>query len=203
MFPVFLKLDRRRVVVVGGGRVAAAKVRALVAARARVTVVAPRVHPAIVRAKVRTIRRAFRPRDLDGAWFVVAAASPAVNRRVAAAARARRVFVNAVDDPRHASAYLGGVVRRGRVVVAISTSGDAPALAGLVREALEALLPRALDRWRETAKRLRAGWRRRGVPLAARRPLLVDALVRLYARRPRPSLARGARGARRALSQGA
>lgn len=183
LFPVFLTLGGRRVVVVGGGAVAAAKVAALVAAGARVTVVAPRLHQAIRRAGVRTIHRRFRPADLEGAWFVVAAAPPAVNRRVAAAARARRVFVNAVDDPRHASAYLGAVMRRGRVTIAISTSGDAPALAALVREGLEAMLPRELDAWRRTARRLRGAWRRTHVPIARRRPLLLEALVQLYERR--------------------
>lgn len=175
---------------------AAAKVGALRAAGARVTVVAPRIHPAILRAGVRTTCRRFRPADLDGAWFVVAAAPPAINRRVAEAARARRVFVNAVDDPRHASAYLGGVVRRGRVTVAISTSGDAPALAALVREGLDALLPRELDRWRRAARRLRGRWRSERVPLAARRPLLLEVLVRLYARRrgQRPGARGGERG---------
>ena len=60
---------------------------------------------------------------------------------MAAAADARQVFVNAVDDPANASAYLGGVVRRGGVTLAISTDGHAPALAGLLREGLDALLP--------------------------------------------------------------
>ena len=60
----------------------------------------------------------------------MAAAPPEVNREVAAAAEERRLFVNAVDDPAHASLYLGGVVRRGGVTAAISTDGRAPALAG-------------------------------------------------------------------------
>ncbi len=68
----------------------------------------------------------------------MAAAPPEVNRQVVVAAEARRVFVNAVDDPPNATAYLGGVVRRYGVIVAISTGGRAPALAGLMREALDA-----------------------------------------------------------------
>ena len=78
---------------------------------------------------------------------MVAAAPPEVNREVAAAAHARGIFVNAVDDVESASAYAGAVVRRAGVTIAISTDGEAPALAGLVREALEALLPDDLDRW--------------------------------------------------------
>jgi len=113
----------------------------------------------------------------------VAAAPPAVNREVAIAAEARRIFVNAADDPDAASAYLGGVVRSGGVTFAISTGGRAPALAGLLREALESLVPPEIGDWMETAERLRARWRAECVPMDARRPLLLRALDELYAKR--------------------
>jgi uroporphyrin-III C-methyltransferase/precorrin-2 dehydrogenase/sirohydrochlorin ferrochelatase len=90
--------------------------------------------------------------------------------------------VNAVDDPANASAFLGGVVRRGGVTLAISTSGEAPALAGLLREALDAVLPFDLARWIDEARRQRAAWRRDRVPMNERRPLLLEALNRLYGR---------------------
>ena len=95
-----------------------------------VTVVAPDIAPAVEREGVTLHRRSFRPDDLDGVWWVVAAAPPEVNREVQAAAEARQLFVNAVDDPAHATAYLGSIVRRDDVTVAISTGGRAPALAG-------------------------------------------------------------------------
>ncbi len=110
----------------------------------------------------------------------VAAATPEVNRAVAEAAEARRVLVNAVDDPSNASAFLGGVVRRGGVTVAISTSGDAPGLTALLRQALDVLLPRELAQWMREARRRRAEWKKEGVPMEARRPLLLEALNRLY-----------------------
>src|SRR4029079_5898673 len=152
LLPIFLNLNGRDVVLVGGGGVAAAKLHALVAAGARVRVVAPTLDADIERAgadpgPVELVRRHFVDADVDGAWLVVAAATPEVNRDVAAAAETRRVFVNAVDDPENATAYLSGVVRRDEVTIAISTSGDAPALTALVREALEALLPRELAAW--------------------------------------------------------
>src|SRR5262249_8539671 len=125
-------------------------------------------------------RRPFAPANLDGAWLVVAAATPAVNREVAEAAEARHVFVNAVDDPANASAFLSGVVRRDGVTIAISTSGDAPALTALVREALEALLPRDLAAWVWRARTERAAWKRDGVPMEARKPRLLRALNDLY-----------------------
>lgn len=185
LLPLFLDLAGRDVLLVGGGRVASAKLQQLVAARAHVRVVSPVVLADIERlgrfAPIDIIRRAFQPADVDGVWLVVAAATPDVNRAVASAAEARRVFVNAVDDPENASAYLSGVVRRNDVTIAISTAGDAPALTSLVREALDAVLPDDLHTWVQTARQQRAGWRRDHVPMDARKPLLLRALNALYA----------------------
>jgi uroporphyrin-III C-methyltransferase / precorrin-2 dehydrogenase / sirohydrochlorin ferrochelatase len=181
VYPVFLRLEGRRVVLVGGGPVAAGKLPALLEAGARVTVIAPEVSAELERPGVTVLRRPFASADLDGASFVVAAAPPEVNRAVAAAAEARGLFVNAVDDADSASALLGGVVRRGGVTVAVSTGGRAPALAGLLREALEAVLPDDVGAWVEIGERARAGWKQRGLPIGERRPLLLQALQDLYA----------------------
>jgi uroporphyrin-III C-methyltransferase/precorrin-2 dehydrogenase/sirohydrochlorin ferrochelatase len=180
LFPLFLRLAGRAVVLVGGGRVATSKLRALLGAGARVKVVAPSIADEIAVAGVELCRREFVPADLEGAWFVVAAATAEVNRQVAAAADTRRIFVNAVDDPVNASAYLSGTVRRDGVTVALSTSGDAPALTALLREALDRSLPRDLDRWMAEARRQRIVWRRDGVPIAERKPRLLVALNQLY-----------------------
>jgi len=180
LFPVFLKLAGRRVLVVGGGPVAAGKLRALLEAGAEVTVVAPEICDAIRSAWVTIVQRPFAPSDLDGVAFVVAAAPPSVNHEVAEAAHARGLFVNAVDDVESASAYAGAIVRRAGVTFAISTDGAAPALAGLLREALEAVLPADLDAWMSCARDARRDWLARGVPMSERRPMLLDALVALY-----------------------
>ena len=181
LFPVFLKLANRPVVLVGGRSVATAKLSALLDADARVTVVAPEVTPEIAESGVTIRHRPFEASDLDDAWLAVAAAPRAVNRTVAAAAETRRVFVNAVDDPQHASVYLGGVVRRGGVTVAISTDGRAPALAGLIRQALETLLPEnEVERWMSVARDQRTKWVATSVPMDERRPLLLRALAALY-----------------------
>lgn len=180
LFPVFLKLDGRRVLVVGGGPVAAGKLPALLEAGAEVTVVAPSVVPAIAEAPVTVLRRPFGPQDLKGVWFVVAAAPPDVNRKVARAAHAQNVFVNAVDDVESASAYAGAILRRAGVTVALSTDGAAPALAGLLREGLDRLLPEDLDTWMACARETRREWLAAGVPMHERRPLLLRALVELY-----------------------
>jgi uroporphyrin-III C-methyltransferase / precorrin-2 dehydrogenase / sirohydrochlorin ferrochelatase len=183
MYPVFLKLHGRRVVIVGGGTVAAAKLEGLLAVAAHVTVVAPEIRPELQKEGVTLVRRAFEDSDLDGVWYVVAAAPPDVNRQVGEAADRRRVFVNAVDDPAHATAYLGGVIRRDGVTVAISTEGRAPALAGLLREALDAWLPGDLDEWLSAADGARRAWREQGVPMERRRPQLLETLNRLYEKR--------------------
>jgi siroheme synthase-like protein len=183
LFPTFLKLGGRRVLLVGGGPVAAGKLRGLLDAGASVVVVAPDVRPEIVAAGADVRRRPFDPSDLDGMSYVVAAAPPEVNRTVARSAEARGIFVNAVDDVESASAYAGAVIRRAGMTVAISTDGEAPALAGLVREALEALLPDDLDDWMACARDARRRWLAEGVPMEQRRPLLLTALNDLYARR--------------------
>lgn len=225
MYPAFLKLDGLRVVVVGGGPVAAGKLDGLVAAGARVVLIAPAICDAIrarrdlvecvsapdgssrgvrapdpatddpsrdqalevPRGRIALVERGFLSPDLDGARWVVAAAPPDINQQVAAAATARGLFVNAVDDTSAATAYLGGVVRRGEIEIAISTGGAAPALAGLLREALDALIPDDVARWVDVAKQARADWKRERVPMSARRPRLLRALVELYKSRDHSS----------------
>ena len=184
LFPVFLKLAGRPVLLVGGGAVAELRLAELARAGARVTVVAPHVRPAILAHEgVIVTQREFADGDLDGVWFVVAAATSDVNRCVADAALARRVFVNAVDDAERATAYTGGVLRRGGVTISVSTEGRAPALAGLLREALEEIVPDEIETWVAEAGRLRQEQRAAGVPMADRRPLLLRSLNRLYAAR--------------------
>jgi uroporphyrin-III C-methyltransferase / precorrin-2 dehydrogenase / sirohydrochlorin ferrochelatase len=184
LLPLFLNLTGRAVLLVGGGRVAEAKLRQLLAAGAQVRVVAPVITSAIRAANVELVERGFVAGDLEGAWLVVAAATPEVNREVAAAAEPRRVFVNAVDDPANASAFLSGVVRRDGVTIAVSTDGHAPALTALLREGLNALLPADLGAWMAVAREQRVQWRRGQVPMEERKPHLLRALNALYASGP-------------------
>ena len=116
---------------------------------------------------------------------MVAAAPPDVNRAVVPPRTRVNVFVNAVDDPPNATAYLGGVVRKHGVTLAISTDGRAPALAGLLREGLETLLPDDIEAWLEVSRHERENWKRGGVPMEERRPLLLEAINRLYEARAR------------------
>jgi siroheme synthase-like protein len=187
LLPLFVKLAGRRVLLVGGGRVAETKLSQLLAAGADVRVVAPDIRASIRAANVTVHERPFAPSDLEDVWLVVAAATPAANRAVADAAESRRVFVNAVDDPENATAFLSGVVRRDGVTIAISTDGAAPALTALLREALDAILPADLKTWLSVARDQRRAWRRDGVPMDARKPALLRSLNGLYAQASRRS----------------
>ena len=132
------------------------------------------------------MRRSFDAATSVGVWLVVAAATPEVNRTVAAAAESQRLFVLAVDDPSAASAYGAGTLRRGGVTVAVSTDGRAPALAGLLREGLEAVLPEDLG---DAGPRRPSASARPGGPPACRWPsggrCCSQALNRLYEARRR------------------
>lgn len=183
LFAIFLKLAGRRVLVVGGGPVAEAKTKSLLDAGAHVTLVAPEIKFEIVHPDLSVHRRRFRPRDLEDCWFVVSAAPSEVNREVSEAASEHRIFVIAVDDIASSTAYGAGVVRRSGVTLGISTNGAAPALSGLMREALDHLLPRDLDRWTSVAHEARSLWRQDGVPIAERRPRLLAALNQIYEER--------------------
>jgi uroporphyrin-III C-methyltransferase/precorrin-2 dehydrogenase/sirohydrochlorin ferrochelatase len=210
LLPLFLNLTGRAVVLVGGGPVATAKLRQLLAAGARVRVVAPEVSDEIAGlaagglppgdrgSTITLVQRPFAPADLDGAWLAVAAATPEVNRHVADVAETQHLFVNAVDDPANASAFLSGVVRRDGVTVAISTSGDAPALTALLREALDAVLPQDLAAWVWRARAERVAWRRDGVPMEERKPRLLRALNEIYGR---PDRLRNATAVRRSRAK--
>lgn len=183
LYPVNLVLAGRPVLLVGGGGVAAAKARGLHQAGARLRVVAPCIRDEVRAVAEQVLERRFDGgRDLDSVHFVVAAAPPEVNREVSERAHQRGLFVLAVDQPALASAQSPAVLRRAGVTVAISTAGEAPALSGLLREALEALLPDEAEaaRWIEVARRARATWLAARTAHASRRPLLLQALNRLY-----------------------
>lgn len=140
-YPVSLDLAGRRAVVVGAGAVALGKAGALLDAGALLTVVADGPPDALQRlqaAGATVARRGFEPADLDGAFVCVAASDdPALRAAVHAQARARGVLVNLVDDPDHCDFAVPAVVRRGELVIAVSTGGRSPALASRLRRLLE------------------------------------------------------------------
>jgi precorrin-2 dehydrogenase/sirohydrochlorin ferrochelatase len=141
LYPVDLVVEGRRCVVVGGGSVAVRKVEGLVAAGAEVVVIAPEIDDQIRSLAVEVVERSYHRGDLEGAWLAIAATDNGeVNRAIRADADLARVWVNAVDDPISCSFTLPAVVRRGPVMVTVSTAGHSPALASWVRGELAAQL---------------------------------------------------------------
>lgn len=174
LFPLFADLRQRLVLVVGGGEVAVRKVAALQAAGAKVRVGSLELHPhllaAFERAEIEYLPGRFQPHWLDEVWLVVAATDDhAVNRAVADAAEARRLFVNVVDDADLSSYQVPSVVQRGPLQIAISSAGAAPMLARHIREQLEIQFDEAYGALTELLARRRQDIRRRLPVLAQRR----------------------------------
>jgi len=174
LYPLFADLSQRAVLVIGGGSVAERKIEALLAAQAVVTVNAVeltgRLRRWVAEGRVAQRRDAFRGDWLDQVWLVVAATSDReLNRQVAAAAGQRRIFVNVVDDAALCSFHVPAVIDRAPLTIAISSGGEAPMLARLLRERLESLLDHSLGALATLAAKLRKRIRVRFADMAARR----------------------------------
>jgi precorrin-2 dehydrogenase/sirohydrochlorin ferrochelatase len=146
LYPVMLDLAGRPCLVVGGGAVAERKVEGLLAAGARVTVVSPWLSDGLLASasegRLHWTPRRYRAGDVAGFRLVMVATNdPVLNLDVAREARESGVWVNSADDPARCDFTLPSVLRRGSLTVSVSTGGGSPALARLVREELEALVP--------------------------------------------------------------
>ncbi len=140
LFPFFEDIEGKRFLMVGGGRVAAARLERLRLFTDQVTVVAR--ESGIPGA----VLREFRPSDLDGADYVIGASDDReLNRRVARLCRERGLPVNIVDDISLSTFVFPSVVRRGALTVGITTAGKSPAYARYLRRQIEAMLPQELE----------------------------------------------------------
>jgi uroporphyrin-III C-methyltransferase / precorrin-2 dehydrogenase / sirohydrochlorin ferrochelatase len=169
-FPLFLRLDGETVLLVGGGEVALRKARLLRKAGARLRLVAREVHPELLAdPQVDWAAKTFDPAQLDAVRLAVAATDDAaLNAEVAAAAEARGIWVNVVDDPGLSRVITPSIIDRAPILIAIGSSGAAPVLARRLREQIESWLPAGLGRLadfmgarREAVKRALAPERRR------------------------------------------
>lgn len=145
-YPVFINLEGKPCLVVGGGDVAERKVRALLECGARVTVVSPHLVTGLKQAaearQIEVLARAFQPGDLDDMVLAIAATDDhQVNAQVSREAQRRGILVNVVDDPDACNFIVPSVVRRGDLVIAVSTGGRSPALARKIRHMLEQQFP--------------------------------------------------------------
>jgi precorrin-2 dehydrogenase/sirohydrochlorin ferrochelatase len=169
-FPVCVDMAGRPCLVVGGGAVAERKAEGLLAAGARTTVVSPALTAWLEawarEGRIRVIPRGYETGDLAGQSLVfVATDDGAVNARVAGDARRAGLLVNAADDPAHCDFILPAVLRRGALMVAVSTGGASPALSRAVRDELDAYLDREdYAALAEVAADVRRGLRARGAP---------------------------------------
>ena len=142
LFPMFLKLEGRRCLVVGAGAVGEQKIQGLIEAGAKVQAVAPQATDQVRKwANAGVINwqaREFESKDLEGKFLViVATSSRELNESVFREAQQRQILCNVVDDPPHCDFYYASVVRRGDLQIAISTAGHSPALAQRLRRELQ------------------------------------------------------------------
>jgi len=171
-YPIFLDIEGKKCVVVGGGQVALRKVRALLDHGARVEVISPDLCPGLGRmfkqGKVHAVRRDYAEGDLAGAVIVVAATNDNdLNAKVAEEARARGVLINAVDDPQHCDFIVPSHLRHGDVTIAISTGGRSPALARKIRTELEKDLAAKYAPLASLVGGVRSELKRRGIKVSA------------------------------------
>lgn len=159
-YPVFLQLEDRPALVVGGGAVASRKVETLLAYGASVYVVSKAFTPAlqglIHEGRVTSLGERFEEKHLDGMFLVIAATDDeTLNHEVSEQARSRGLLVNAVDQPADCTFIVPSIVRRGDLLIAISTSGKSPAFAKRLRKALEAQYGDAYGTFLELMGRIR------------------------------------------------
>lgn len=159
-YPVFLNLQNRRVVVVGGNRFAVEKVEGLLHAEACVTVIAPELEGPlrewVATRRIEHVAREYVAGDLAGAFLVISTLNDReTNARIFAEATARNIVLNVVDDTPHCSFIAPSILRRGDLTVAISTSGKAPAVAVRLRQKLEEQIGDEYARFLEIAGTLR------------------------------------------------
>ncbi len=152
LFPMFIKLAARQVLVVGAGNVAESKIAGLLETEARIRVVALQAGPVVREwareGKIALDLRPFKPEDLDGAFLaVVATSSRTLNERVYHEAQRRGVLCNAVDVPDLCDFFYPSVVRRGDLQIAVSTAGNSPSLAQKIRQQLEKQFGPAYAEW--------------------------------------------------------
>jgi precorrin-2 dehydrogenase/sirohydrochlorin ferrochelatase len=154
LFPIFIKLAGRPCLVVGAGTVAESKIASLVEAEAHVCVVAPEATPEVrslaQSRKIEWQQRGFQPDDLDGMFLVVAATSSTeLHEQIFQEATRRGVLCNVVDVPALCDFYYPAVLQRGALQIAISTSGQSPALAQRLRIELEEQFGPEYEVWLE------------------------------------------------------
>jgi uroporphyrin-III C-methyltransferase / precorrin-2 dehydrogenase / sirohydrochlorin ferrochelatase len=172
--PIFLKIQGRRCVVIGGGEVSTRKVAVLLKAGGEITVISPELDHELAElheaGKISFHQGTFDPEQLDGACLVVAATDDGTtNRAVSEAAHQRNIPVNVVDSPQLCSFTMPSIVDRSPIVIAISSSGVAPVLARLIRARIETMVPATYGRLAALAAEFRTQVKQRFASMQERR----------------------------------
>ena len=193
VFPMFLKLEGRRCLVVGAGSIAEGKIGGLIAVDAQIRVVAPEATAQVQtwagEGKIDWERRRFQPSDLEGAFLVVAAtSSTAVHEEIYAEARRRSVLCNVVDVPHLCDFFYPAIVRRGSLQIAISTAGESPALSQRLRKELEQQFGPEYEAWVAAIGEARAELATRDLSVEDRKEILHELASREFHEKFRDAL---------------
>ena len=165
LYPVFLKLDQLHTLLVGAGNVGLEKLHSILrnAAHARVTIVAPRIRTELRELAGRhphcqLVERAFDAADLQGKHLVICATDdPELHREIKALAARSNLIVNVADTPDLCDLYLGSIVQKGNIKIAISTNGKSPTIAKRLKEVIEDMLPDEMEELLEHMQKIRQG----------------------------------------------
>ena len=168
LYPILLNLEGEPCIIVGGGEVARRKIEHLLEAGARVSVIARRAHPVIRRwareRRISLLKTDYRPEHLDDNPRLLFACTDdrRTNRRIIADARKRGIDVNCVDDPRSGDFHVPSMVRRGSLLLTVSTGGESPTLSRVICHRLEQQFAPAWGDFTNLLGKLRRRWKTRG-----------------------------------------
>ncbi|MFQ6082865.1 MAG: bifunctional precorrin-2 dehydrogenase/sirohydrochlorin ferrochelatase [Candidatus Aminicenantia bacterium] len=141
LYPIFLKLDKKRCAVIGGGKTATRKVKTLLEAKAKVTVISPKLtkelKELVENGSIEVIKRRYKEGDLDKYFLIFGATdSKEINKIIVKEAKKKKILCNIIDDPSNCDFYVPSTYTQGDLKIAISTNGKSPALARKIREEL-------------------------------------------------------------------
>lgn len=175
-FPFYMDIKGQKGVIVGGGRVAQEKIEKLILFEPELTVIAPHVSDAIAESgnsNLKIRRRAFRDEDIEGAFFVIAATDDRqLNAHISSLAATHRIPVNVVDDSSLCTFLFPSIIKRGALVMGISTGGASPQAAARLRRRIEEEIPDETEKLLDYLAQLRLWARQEITDGAQRRELL-------------------------------
>jgi precorrin-2 dehydrogenase / sirohydrochlorin ferrochelatase len=152
LYPVFINIENKLAVIVGGGDVAYRKLNDLLDSGAKIKIIAPEINKDIKELQaanpesVKIMERKYKRSDIKGAYIVLAATdNPEINKSIFQDAEKNRIPVNSADDPAHCSFFVPSISRKGDLIIAVSTSGDSPAMAAKIRRKLEKNIPENVE----------------------------------------------------------